>query len=157
MGGARLVGENALGRQNGLIGKEGNGPEGLVVRGAVGLGIEGRHVIDEGARVADGRGVGARGDGHIRPELLSPFLGVGRGRLGVLGRVGHHACILRQGVFHLVHFALNLGDSARIVGAAALDGLVDPEVEEVGIVEQSLVGEDLLELLGGIQGAPGRG
>ena len=45
MGGARLVGENALGRQNGLIGKEGNGPEGLVVRGAVGLGIEGRHVI----------------------------------------------------------------------------------------------------------------
>ena len=157
LGGARVVSGNGLGGQNGLIGKEGNGPGGLVGRGAVGLGIEGGRVVDEGARVADGRGVGARGDGHVRPELFGPFLGVGRSSLGVLGRVGHHARVFRQGIFHLVHFALDLGDSARIVGVAALDGLVDPEVEEVGIVEQPLVGEDLLELLGGVQGAPGRG
>ena len=76
---ARVVSGNGLGGQNGLIGKEGNGP------GVVGLGIEGGRVVDEGARVADGRGVGARGDGHIRPELFGPLLGVGRGSLGVLG------------------------------------------------------------------------
>ena len=79
LGGARVVSGNGLGGQNGLIGKEGNGP------GVVGLGIEGGRVVDEGARVADGRGVGARGDGHIRPELFGPLLGVGRGSLGVLG------------------------------------------------------------------------